>query len=151
MPVFYFMFLGSRDSQWLFSYAYNRYSLCCVVILSFLCSFFSIDVILFLVIFFLIEIWLIYNVTLVSGVQQSDSVIYIFFFRLFSIIGYYEILNTVPCALRQVLVGFLFYIQQWVFLGGSDCKESACDAGDLGSVPGWGRSPGQGNGNPLQY
>ena len=30
-------------------------------------------------------------------------------------------------------------------------KESACNAGDLGSVPGWGRSPGEGNGNPLQY
>ena len=30
-------------------------------------------------------------------------------------------------------------------------KESACRAGDLGSIPGWGRSPGEGNGNPLQY
>ena len=27
----------------------------------------------------------------------------------------------------------------------------ACNAGDLGSIPGWGRSPGEGNGNPLQY
>ena len=32
-----------------------------------------------------------------------------------------------------------------------DCKESACSAGDLGSIPGSGRSPGEGNGNPLQY
>ena len=30
-------------------------------------------------------------------------------------------------------------------------KESACNAGDMGSVPGLGRSPGEGNGNPLQY
>ena len=30
-------------------------------------------------------------------------------------------------------------------------KESACNAGDLGSVPGFGRAPGEGNGNPLQY
>ena len=30
-------------------------------------------------------------------------------------------------------------------------KESACNAGDLGSIPGSGRSPGGGNGNPLQY
>ena len=30
-------------------------------------------------------------------------------------------------------------------------KESACNAGDLGSIPGWGRSPGGGNGKPLQY
>ena len=32
---------------------------------------------------------------------------------------------------------------------GSDGKESACNARDLGSMPGWGRSPGEGNGNPL--
>ena len=35
--------------------------------------------------------------------------------------------------------------------GGSDGKESACNAGDLGSIPGLGRFPGEGNGNPLQY
>ena len=33
----------------------------------------------------------------------------------------------------------------------SDGKASACNAGDLGSIPGSGRSPGEGNGNPLQY
>ena len=37
------------------------------------------------------------------------------------------------------------------FPGGSDSKESACNAGDLGSIPGFGRSPGGGHGNPLQY
>ena len=37
------------------------------------------------------------------------------------------------------------------FPGGSDGKESACNAGDLGSGPGSGRSPGEGNGNPLHY
>ena len=35
--------------------------------------------------------------------------------------------------------------------GGSEVKESASNAGDLGSIPGSGRSPGEGNGNPLQY
>ena len=34
---------------------------------------------------------------------------------------------------------------------GSDRKEPACNAGDLGLIPGSGRSPGEGNGNPLQY
>ena len=34
---------------------------------------------------------------------------------------------------------------------GSDGKESACNAGDLGSIPRSGRSPGKGIGNPLQY
>ena len=37
------------------------------------------------------------------------------------------------------------------FPGGSDGKESACDAGAEGSLPGLGRSPGEGNGFPLQY
>ena len=37
------------------------------------------------------------------------------------------------------------------FPGGSDGKESACNAGDLNSIPGLGRSPGGGHGNPLQY
>ena len=37
------------------------------------------------------------------------------------------------------------------FLGGSDDKESACNAEDLGSIPGSGRFPGEGNGSPLQY
>ena len=37
------------------------------------------------------------------------------------------------------------------FPGGLDGKESACKAGDVGSLSGLGRSPGEGNGNPLQY
>ena len=37
------------------------------------------------------------------------------------------------------------------FPGGSDSKASTYDVGDPGSVPGSGRSPGKGNGNPLQY
>ena len=71
---------------------------------------------------YLIDIQLVYSVVLVPGVQQSDSVLhicvyiyrYIFFFRLLSIIGYYKILNIVPCAIQQALVVYLFYIQQCV-------------------------------------
>ena len=37
------------------------------------------------------------------------------------------------------------------FLGGSINKESACNAGDMGSIPGSERSPGEGNGSLLQY
>ena len=37
------------------------------------------------------------------------------------------------------------------FPGGSVRKESACNAGDVGLIPGSGRSPGEGNGNPLWY
>ena len=36
-------------------------------------------------------------------------------------------------------------------MGGSDGKESTCNVGDLGSIPGLGRSPGEGKGYPLQY
>ena len=37
------------------------------------------------------------------------------------------------------------------FPGGAEVKASACNAGDLGSISGLGRSPAEGNGNPLQY
>jgi len=37
------------------------------------------------------------------------------------------------------------------FPGGSDSEESACNAGNLGSIPGLGRSPGEGTSYPLQY
>ena len=46
---------------------------------------------------------------------------------------------------RGILSGYMG------FPGGSDVKESACNVGDLGSVSGWGRSLGGGDGNPLQY
>ena len=42
-------------------------------------------------------------------------------------------------------------VHQGIFPGGSDGKVSAYNVGDLGSIPGSGRSPGEGNGNPLQY
>ena len=44
-----------------------------------------------------------------------------------------------------------YLLTSWGFPGGSDSKESSCSVGDLGSVPGLGRSTGEGNGNPLQY
>ena len=49
----------------------------------------------------------------------------------------------------KILV-FLIYIYVG-FPGGSDGKASACNAEDPGSIPGSGRSPAEGNGNPLQY
>ena len=42
-------------------------------------------------------------------------------------------------------------MQKWGFSGGSDSNESTCNAGDLGLILGSGRSPGEGNGDPLQY
>ena len=49
------------------------------------------------------------------------------------------------------LPGFVSGHRELGFPGSSDGKESACSAGDLGSTPGSGRSPGGGNGNLLQY
>ena len=44
-----------------------------------------------------------------------------------------------------------YFANYWGFPSGSEDKASACNAGDPGSIPGLGRSPGEGNGNPLQY
>ena len=46
---------------------------------------------------------------------------------------------------------FLLDVIRKILNSGSECKESACNVGDSGSIPGLGRSPGEGNGNPLQY
>ena len=46
---------------------------------------------------------------------------------------------------------FYLFLGNHPELGGSDSKESACNAGELGSIPGLGRSPGEGKGNSLQY
>ena len=53
--------------------------------------------------------------------------------------------------LRYILNILNIFMTNLDFPGGSDGKESACSAGDLGLIPGSGRSPGEGNGNPLQY
>ena len=47
--------------------------------------------------------------------------------------------------------GWNLYVNYLDFPGSSGSKESACSAGDLGLIPGLGRSPGEGNGNSLQY
>ena len=53
---------------------------------------------------------------------------------------------------QVVLVSIEFKLNQVKgFPGGAEVKVSACNVGDLGSIPGLGRSPGEGNGNPLQY
>ena len=72
-----------------------------------------------------------------------------------------QLIKNLP-AMQETLVRFLCRKIPWrrdglptpVFLGfpgGSDGKESGCNAGDLGLISGSGRSPGGGHGNPLQY
>ena len=56
------------------------------------------------------------------------------------------------CGLGLVASAFCpIYTVHWGFSRGSDGKESSCSAGDLGSIPGLGRSPGRKHGNPLEY
>ena len=43
------------------------------------------------------------------------------------------------------------YIYIYIYIQRDNGKESACDPGDLGLIPGSGRASGEGNGNPLQY
>ena len=52
-------------------------------------------------------------------------------------------------TLLKATVCFVRYT--WYFLSGTSGKESTCNAGDMGSIPGLGRSPGEGNGYPPQY
>ena len=110
---------------------------------------------------------MIYSVLLVSGGQHSQLYVYIypFFFRFCSHVGHYRVLRRVPRALYEVRVCYLLCIYYCVYVSpslpiypplfllpwGSDGKASVCSAGDLGSISGLGRSPGEGNGSPLQY
>ena len=56
-----------------------------------------------------------------------------------------------PNNFFAILNALLLMYHCWGFPGGSEGKASACNEGDLGSIPGSRRSPGEGNGNPLQY
>ena len=63
--------------------------------------------------------------------------------------------TTIKNSMAGTELGLLcanqFYHLPTMGPGASDGKVSACNVGDLGSIPGLGRSPGEGNGNPLQY
>ena len=60
-------------------------------------------------------------------------------------------INCISWKLKLIISILLLLECRKGFPGGSNCKESACNEGDLGSIPGLERSPGGGHGNPLQY
>ena len=108
--------------------------------------------------FFLIEVELIYSIVLLSGIQQSDS-IYVHSTYGGPLIA--QLVRNLP-AMQETSVRFLGQedtlrrdrLPTPVCLGfscGSAGKESACNTGDLGLIPGLGRSCGEGKGYPLQY
>ena len=57
----------------------------------------------------------------------------------------------IPACASSSVAFHMIYSAYRIFPGGTDGKVSAYNAGDLGLIPGSGRSPGEGNGNPLQY
>ena len=65
------------------------------------------------------------------------------------------LLQTLHSIPKYSLFNFsIMTMNRWIrhaFPGGSEVKASACNVGDLGSIPGSGRSPGEGSGTPLQY
>ena len=66
------------------------------------------------------------------------------------------VIKTIPKKKKLSLLKYMTWLtspftQKVMCPGGSDGKASACNARDPGSIPGSGRSPGEGNGNPLQY
>ena len=62
-----------------------------------------------------------------------------------------KIPKTVQCSKKKKKNYFALIIEVMGFPGSSNGKESACNAGDPSLIPGSGRFPGEGNGNPLQY
>ena len=84
---------------------------------------------------------------LVSGVQQSESVIHVHMSIL---------LESFPIwAFTEYCIEFLSLLITCLYVVGFPCgsagKESTCNVGDLGSIPGLGRSSGEGKGYPLQH
>ena len=101
-----------------------------------------------------------------SLVCLSLSLFFFFFAfwpQLYSLMGFTAWIHLWKALLAHYPIGSMFSsLLPWFcfciavhlilgFPGGSDGKAFACSVGDLGSIPGLGRSPGEGNGNPLQY
>ena len=67
------------------------------------------------------------------------------------------IIKVFGCCILRILIQFplaAFYSRESVYqlyAGGLDGKESACNVGDMGLITGLGKSPGEGNANPIQY
>ena len=87
-----------------------------------------------------------YNASLVTHWGNSLFLILLIYSWFISCVNFWCIANWF--SLR---IFFYIYSFPWDFPGSSDSKESTYKAGDRGSIPGLGRSPGEGKGNPCQY
>ena len=87
------------------------------------------------------------NLEVVVGVELDRNIVFFYAYSL-----YFETQEGFRCMVtRLLLVRTLSFRRLSSFPGHSDGKESACNVGDLGLIPGSERSPGGGHGNPLQY
>ena len=68
-----------------------------------------------------------------------------------SLLQWLFLINIYVCNRHRYAYTYIHTYTYEGFPGSSDGKESACNVGDPGSIPGSGRYPGEGNGNPLQY
>ena len=82
---------------------------------------------------------------------MTNSLLHYFAFAFFVKDKLIVFIESVSELYSVPFICFANIILYWGFLGSSVGKESACKAGDPGSVPGLGRSPGEGHGNPLQH
>ena len=86
------------------------------------------------------------NLEVVVGVELDRNIVFFYAYSL-----YFETQEGFRCMVtRLLLVRTLSFKRLSSFPGHSDGKESACNVGDLGLIPGSERSPGGGHGNPLQ-
>ena len=77
---------------------------------------------------------------------QCFHLVYVFQFVSFLLLFFF--LKPLANVVEKLLYT---YVYKWNFPGSSKSKVSACNAEDLGLIPGWGKSPGEGHGNPLWY
>ena len=92
------------------------------------------------------------RVELALASKQTGKIQMKKFNRKFFICGYQILCLQIKIYLISLFVHFIkIILDHKVFPGGSVSKESSCSAGDSGSIPRKGRSPGEGNGNPLRY
>ena len=73
------------------------------------------------------------------------------FLKLFGGFCYLYLTNKVFCFLYHIYIIILSMFSIWGFYGGSSVNNPPANAGDMSSIPGLRRFPGEGNGNPLQY
>ena len=72
--------------------------------------------------------------------------------KMYSVVSFMKLVDSFTNVCEITFVSYRMLICEVMgFPDGSDGKESACNAGDLGSIPQSGRSPGEENGYPLQY